>query len=94
MVHEIGHLFGMKHCVFYLCIMNGCNNFEEFDSKPLYMCPVCIRKLQSNLQFNFLENYQELSKVCAEIGGDIGTFSKFYADIADAVSKAYGPFYK
>jgi len=29
MVHEIGHMFGMTHCTFYECIMNGFNSYEE-----------------------------------------------------------------
>jgi len=34
MVHEIGHLFGVKHCVYFNCLMNGSNNEEENNSKP------------------------------------------------------------
>lgn len=94
MVHEIGHLFGMKHCVFHLCIMNGCNHYEEFDSKPLYMCVICLRKLQSILEFNFLDYYETLGSVIESVGGDIGEFSKFYYDLRDAVRTAYGPHYK
>ena len=26
-VHEIGHMFGMHHCVYYECNMNGINSF-------------------------------------------------------------------
>jgi archaemetzincin len=29
MVHEIGHMFGMLHCIYYECIMNGFNSYEE-----------------------------------------------------------------
>jgi archaemetzincin len=29
MVHEIGHMYGMTHCTFYECIMNGFNSYEE-----------------------------------------------------------------
>jgi archaemetzincin len=29
MVHEIGHMYGMTHCTFYECIMNGFNGYEE-----------------------------------------------------------------
>lgn len=25
MVHEIGHMFGLKHCIYYECTMNGGN---------------------------------------------------------------------
>jgi len=29
MWHEIGHMFGMKHCTYYQCIMNGLMSAEE-----------------------------------------------------------------
>lgn len=28
MVHEIGHMFAVLHCVYYRCLMNGYNNIE------------------------------------------------------------------
>ena len=31
--HETCHILGMKHCVYYKCLMNGSNHLEEFDSK-------------------------------------------------------------
>jgi archaemetzincin len=33
MCHEIGHMFGMAHCTFYKCLMNGCNSVEEFSEE-------------------------------------------------------------
>ena len=29
MVHEIGHMYGLTHCTFYECIMNGFNSYDE-----------------------------------------------------------------
>jgi len=43
--HEIGHLFGLAHCIGYECLMNGSNNREEADSRPLEVCPACMQKL-------------------------------------------------
>jgi len=31
MLHEIGHMFGLKHCVYYECLMNGIMSVEEQD---------------------------------------------------------------
>ncbi len=93
MAHEIGHLFGMKHCIFYTCVLNGCNSYEEFDSKPIYMCPVCLRKLQSNIEFNFLERYEALDKICEEMGEEIGDYSKFYKKAVQLVRESYGSHY-
>jgi archaemetzincin len=46
-VNEVLHLFGLKNCTFFLCNMNGFNTMEEFDKRPLEVCPVCLRKLYS-----------------------------------------------
>ena len=29
MLHEIGHMFGLKHCIYYECLLNGCNHIME-----------------------------------------------------------------
>jgi archaemetzincin len=29
MTHEIGHMFGIRHCIHYECGMNGSNHIEE-----------------------------------------------------------------
>ena len=34
MTHEIGHMFGIRHCIYYECAMNGCNHIEECQSRP------------------------------------------------------------
>ena len=45
LTHETGHLFGIRHCIHYECLMCGCNHREEFDRRPIHLCPVCLRKL-------------------------------------------------
>lgn len=40
--------------------MNGSNHLEESSKKPLYLCVVCLRKLQSNIKFDILERYIRL----------------------------------
>ena len=49
MVKEITHMFGIKNCIFYSCNLNGFNSMDEFDRRPLELCPVCLRKLYANL---------------------------------------------
>ena len=34
MVHELGHMFGLPHCVFFSCCMNGSNHDEESQIRP------------------------------------------------------------
>jgi len=29
MAHELGHMFGLTHCVYYNCLMNGSMNGKE-----------------------------------------------------------------
>jgi len=47
--HEVGHLYGIKHCVYASCIMNGSNHLGESESRPFAVCPVDLRKLQLTL---------------------------------------------
>ncbi len=52
MVHEIGHMFGLQHCIHYRCILAGSNNQAESDRAPLHACPVCAHKLWHSLRFD------------------------------------------
>ncbi|CAF1193304.1 unnamed protein product, partial [Didymodactylos carnosus] len=66
-LHELIHLFGMEHCIYYLCMMNGTEHEEEMDEQPLYLCPVCLRKLYSSLEkvdFDVIRMYQGILDVC------------------------------
>ena len=45
--HEMCHVLGLRHCIYYSCLMNGVNNDEEMDRTPLHLCPICLRKLCS-----------------------------------------------
>jgi archaemetzincin len=53
-------MFSLTHCIYYKCIVNGSNNLEEFDARPLYLCPVCLRKLQYNIGFDVCRRYRRL----------------------------------
>ena len=43
--HEVGHLFGIRHCIFARCLMNGSNHMAEADDRPFALCPVDTRKI-------------------------------------------------
>uniref|UniRef100_A0A6B2LQ04 Uncharacterized protein n=1 Tax=Arcella intermedia TaxID=1963864 RepID=A0A6B2LQ04_9EUKA len=60
MTHEIGHMFGIKHCCYFQCLMNGSNHLEESTSKPMFLCPMDLHKLQHYINFDVLERYQNL----------------------------------
>lgn len=63
-VHEIGHILTMHHCIVYECVMNGSNHREESDRRPLYLCPVCLKKICWNLGIDPLERYKKLESFC------------------------------
>ena len=81
MVHEIGHMFGLLHCVFYCCIMNGANHSNDASQKAvgiyniyiyiynLDLCPVCLRKLQLATNFNYLKRFIAMEKVFSSLTG-------------------------
>ena len=60
LVHEIGHMFGLSHCIYFHCVMNGSNHLHESDVRPLHLCPVCLHKLYFSIEFDIIERYQKL----------------------------------
>ncbi|GFO29372.1 Archaemetzincin-2 [Plakobranchus ocellatus] len=60
--HELCHLLGLQHCTFFLCAMNESSSMDEAMNQPLFLCPVCLRKLQKACGFDVLERYTLLQK--------------------------------
>ncbi|XP_029977569.1 archaemetzincin-2 [Sphaeramia orbicularis] len=60
MTHEIGHMFGIRHCQWLNCVMQGSNHLEESDRRPLDFCPICLRKLQVAIGFKIADRYKAL----------------------------------
>lgn len=58
MTHEIGHMFGIRHCQWLNCVMQGSNHLEESDRRPLDFCPICLHKLHTAIGFKIAERYQ------------------------------------
>jgi len=66
-LHEIGHMFGMKHCTWFNCLMRGSNGEEvEHQKNYLHLCPVCLRKLHSSLGFDVPAQYTSLLEIFQE----------------------------
>jgi archaemetzincin len=59
-VHETGHMFSMRHCTAYECVMAGSNNLEESDRHPLWLCPECFAKLAWAARLDPIARYQSL----------------------------------
>ncbi|XP_005108533.1 archaemetzincin-2 [Aplysia californica] len=60
LVHELCHLLGVDHCIFYRCCMNGSGHLQEDFDQPMMLCPVDLHKLQDLIGFNVLDRYRSL----------------------------------
>jgi archaemetzincin len=60
LVHEVGHLLGLDHCIWYSCYMNGSGHLDEDFRQPLFSCPVDLHKIESLCGFNVIERYRKL----------------------------------
>ncbi len=88
-VHEIGHILGMMHCIAYECVMNGSNHREESDRRPLYLCPVCLKKLCWNLQLDPLARYEKLASFCRQY--HLNAVAQFFDESAMQLKKGHVP---
>ena len=66
--HETSHMFGIQHCIFFRCVLNGSNHLAESDARPMHLCPVDLRKLQWCVGFDVMERYRRLRDVCDRAG--------------------------
>jgi archaemetzincin len=80
LVHETSHMFGLTHCIYFKCVMNGSNHLQESDSRPLHLCPVCLRKAQysfcsiqqdgARTRFDVVDRYRNLFRFYQSSGFD------------------------
>ncbi len=89
--HELGHILTMHHCTAFRCLMNGSNHQQERDARPLYLCPVCLRKLCWNLRVEPVPYLTKLRAFCEQnainpesgwYGGALATLAALGADRA------------
>ena len=45
-VHELGHTFGLIHCIQNKCVMNSSTYVENIDQKPAELCPLCQKSVK------------------------------------------------
>jgi len=69
LTHELGHLYGLDHCVHNRCLMMGTGHLVEDFKAPSHLCGVCLRKLQWRLGFDVAERYRLLGNVFRESMG-------------------------
>ena len=68
LVHEIGHVLGLAHCLHFRCAMNGVAHLGEVDRLPLHLCPVCLRKLQLVTGLDARAMYRAVVPVALRLG--------------------------
>jgi archaemetzincin len=83
--HETAHVLTLKHCTAHRCLMNGSNSPEERDRRPLYPCPVCLRKLCWNLQAAPASYLGRLADFCREHG--LAEEARWYTEAAARVTE-------
>lgn len=60
-MHETGHMFSMRHCTKYECLMSGTNNLLETDRRPIDVCPECMAKIAWAMKYDPADRYRALS---------------------------------
>lgn len=70
LLHETCHMFGMEHCIYYRCLLNGSNSLEESDRGVMHLCPVCLRKLHHSVGFNITARDERLLQEYKRLGFD------------------------
>jgi archaemetzincin len=62
LAHELAHTFGLQHCIYHECLVNGSNHQREADSRPQHLCPICLRKLHHAVGFDPVARYEALAE--------------------------------
>ena len=66
--HETGHMFSMRHCTKFECLMSGTNHLAETDSRPIDACPECTAKICWPTDIDQEERYEKLATFCRKAG--------------------------
>lgn len=67
-MHETAHMFSMRHCTKYECLMSGTNSLEETDRRPMDVCPECVAKVSWAMKYDLAERYKKLAAFWKERG--------------------------
>lgn len=75
--HELGHCFGIDHCVYYACVMQGSASLAEDVRQPPYVCPVDQEKLLRATGSSTEQRYKALLHFCEKHEDTIHLFAAF-----------------
>ena len=62
--HELGHCFGIDHCIYFACVMQGTASLTEDSRQPPYVCPVDLVKILRATGANEKDRYTALLRFC------------------------------
>ena len=62
--HELGHCFGMDHCVSYACVMQSTSCLSEDVRQPPYLCPIDLAKVLRATSADQIDRYHALLSFC------------------------------
>lgn len=79
-VHETGHMFSIRHCTKYECVMSGTNHLAETDRRPIDACPECTAKILWANSLDAANRYEGLAEFARRSG--------FRTEAAEFTSKA------
>jgi hypothetical protein len=60
LVHELGHMLGLDHCIHFRCCMNGSGHLVEDFAQPMFLCPIDLRKVHALTGCDIARRYQGL----------------------------------
>ncbi|PYI00099.1 hypothetical protein BO71DRAFT_478951 [Aspergillus ellipticus CBS 707.79] len=64
--HELGHCFGVDHCVYHACIMQGSASLSEDARQPPYLCPVDLSKILHATGSSASSHYHAMLAFCEQ----------------------------
>jgi archaemetzincin len=67
-MHETGHMFSLRHCTKYECLMSGTNHLDETDRRPLDTCPECTAKIAWAMNYPLAKRYKNLGEFWRRLG--------------------------
>ncbi|KDR74050.1 hypothetical protein GALMADRAFT_212230 [Galerina marginata CBS 339.88] len=78
--HELGHCFGIDHCVYYACSMQGSSSLAEDARQPPYLCLVDLAKILRASGTTADARYRALLAFCDQHWhADVHLFAAFAA---------------
>lgn len=89
MGHELGHCFGLKHCIHFNCLMQGSNNGQEAEKKLHELCPVCHKKLFFAVEFDPVERFLKLKQWCVELIAEMDSIPPLNRECGGETSGCY-----